>query len=124
LSRRLAAPFYFIVKRVFAKLVEFNDGWGLNILVFDMDTKTVEQITTGGGGQDAQFTDVQYDEGLKKLMFVVNGEIAGVESPIYPITEETLETMLRTDNWKRLCHGLNIRSPKTRAWCAKRGIGS
>jgi hypothetical protein len=124
LAARLATPFYFIVKRVFAKLVQINDGWGMNILVFDMATKTLEQITTGAGGQDAQFTDMKYDEGSKKLMFVIGGKIEGIESQIYPITEETLEIMLRTDNWERLCHGLSIRSKKTWDWCVRRGIGS
>lgn len=113
------------MKRVFAKLVDCaEDGWGLNILVFDMATHTVEQITTGSGGQDAKFTDVCYDEATKALRFVINGKLNQMASAIYPITEETLEVMLRTDNWRKLCHGLSIRSEKTRAWCSKRGIGA
>lgn len=116
---RLATPFYFTVKRVFAKLVEWDNGWGISILVFDDATSTVEQITTGGG-QDARFTDMRYSQQEHRLTFVIHEKI--VEMPIYPITTETFDLIMRTDNWKRLCHGLSIRSKKTWDWCNKRGI--
>lgn len=116
---RLATPFYFTVKRVFAKLVEWNAGWGINIIVFDTASRTVEQITPSGG-QDAPYTDMRYAQSEKRLTFVIHQEI--VEMPIYEISEDTLEVMLRTENWKKLCHGLSIRSQKTRDWLEKRGI--
>jgi hypothetical protein len=107
------------VKRVFAKLVEWDNGWGINIIVFDAATKTVEQITPGGG-QDARYTDMRYTPSEKRLTFVIHQEI--VEMPISEISVQVYDVMMRTENWKKLCHGLSIRSQKTWDWCIKRGI--
>lgn len=108
------------MRRIFAKLIKVRDAWGLNILVFDLTEKTVEQIVTPQGGQTGQFTDLRYEEDRSRLTFVVNGKIE--EMPIHEISEKTFETMRRSDNWKNLCHGLNIKSQKTLDWLTGRGI--
>lgn len=116
----VTASFFFKVRRIFAKLTSLPKSWGMNILVFDMVAWTVEQITTGHGGQSGKFSDLRYEEARNTLTFVVNGKIE--EMPIHEISEKTFETMQRPDNWKNLCHGLSIKSPKTLAWLNKRGI--
>jgi hypothetical protein len=109
------------VKRVFAGLRAFDDEWGLNILVFDKGT--VEQITTGVGAQDAACTGFRYDDAAKTISFGVNGSIEEV-SRMGEISVETFDVMMRSDNWQRLCYGLQQKSQKTWDWCVKRGICS
>lgn len=119
---RLATPFYFKVKRAFASIRSWENKLWLNMIVFDMDTKSVEQINTAMHNQEATFTDIRYDAAKHHLMFVVGGKLEVLESEIYEISEETLAVILREDNWARLTKGLNARSDKTIQWCHKRGI--
>lgn len=108
------------VTRNFAKIVVLDEGFGLNILKFNMRQHTVEQITIGAGSQEAKFTDLRFEEATNRLTFIVDGKI--IEFPIYEFSDETLVTMQRPDNWKNLTHGLKIKSPKTVEWLKKRGI--
>jgi hypothetical protein len=112
------------VIRYFAKLVRVKKGAGMNVLIFDTTSKQVSQITTDGLNlvREAQFTDFRYNDDLDKLTFVVNGRIE--EMRIYEISENTFKAMQRPDNWKNLCHGLSIASPKTLDWCVNHRIYS
>jgi hypothetical protein len=118
----VATPFYFSM-RYFAKLVSlegFPEAYGLNLLVFDMRKKIVEQFAIGSGEQSGTFTDFRYREDEHRLTFVVCGQIE--EFPIYEISEKVFEVMRRPDNWANLQKGLGMKSEKTVAWLKQRGI--
>jgi hypothetical protein len=53
------------LRAIFCKngvLAGFPEAYGLNILMFDMRKKTVEQFAIGSGEQSATFTDFRYKE--------------------------------------------------------------
>jgi hypothetical protein len=109
--------------RYFAKLVGlegFPEAYGLNMLVFDLRKKIVEQFAIGSGEQSASFTDFRYSESERRLTFVIGGKIE--EFPIYEISEQTFTVMRRPDNWAALQKGLGAKSEKTVEWLKKRGI--
>lgn len=117
-------PFYQIVKRCFAKVgADAQSGeWGFNMLVFDFDTKELTQHCIPSGSQSARFTDLDYDDNVNRLVFVVGGTMT--EFPIYEIPEALAENILKPHNWKAMIKGMRNKSPLTAKWLTDRGIYS
>lgn len=108
------------MKRIFAKLVKHQKGWGLNVFLIDPVEMTIEQITTEGNSQSAKISDFKYHENDRHLIFVAYDKIE--EFKIYEINQTFWNNLRKPENWKNLCHGLKIKSPRTAQYLWDRGI--
>ena len=117
----MSALFFSHVVRCFVKLVVYHGEWGINLLMFHEEQKSVEQHCYPSGCQAADYTDLRYDRRSRTLDFVIGGEIETCDD-MRPISEQTANVLIRPDNWERLCHGLSIKSERTLEWLRKKGV--
>jgi hypothetical protein len=102
-------------------MVIVEADWGINVLIFHEEHKTVEQHSYPNGGQAGDYTDLRFNRRTGKLDFVVNGQIE-MCNDMRQISEKTANVLTRPDNWERLCHGLSIKSERTLEWLRQKGV--
>ena len=103
--------------RWFIGLRQHQNDWVVNLLRFD--NGTVHQFNTWCGEQVAPYDRITYDDTRERLIFVPLGQ-PHQDFQMVEISDSFGTFLTDPDKWRKLRHGLSIKSSKTMDWLQER----
>ena len=103
--------------RWFICLRSHENDWVVNLLMFD--GATIHQFNTWSGDQESPCDEVVYDNANERLFFVPSGGTSQVFQAV-EVVNSFGQFLVEPDKWKKLQHGMSIKSEKTLAWLRER----